>query len=45
MIVPEVVLRRRWHRPLHSRAEQRLRAALRALPGVVVTSVPVHICD
>ncbi|RZU73093.1 amino acid/polyamine/organocation transporter (APC superfamily) [Micromonospora kangleipakensis] len=42
VIVPEVVLRRRWHRPLHSRAEKRLRGALRALPGVVVTSVPVH---
>ncbi|MFC4148551.1 APC family permease [Micromonospora mangrovi] len=45
VIVPEVVLRRRWHRPLHSRAEQRLRSALRALPGVVVTSVPVHIAE
>ncbi|MFI7425857.1 APC family permease [Micromonospora sp. NPDC049836] len=45
VIVPEVVLRRPWHRPLHSRAEQRLRAALRALPGVVVTSVPVHIAE
>ncbi|MEU4481648.1 APC family permease [Micromonospora sp. NPDC023966] len=45
VIVPEVVLRRRWHRPLHSRAEQRLRAALRALPGVVVTSVPVHLAE
>ncbi|WP_089011349.1 APC family permease [Micromonospora inositola] len=45
VIVPEVVLRRRWVRPLHSRAEQRLRSALRALPGVVVTSVPVHISD
>ncbi|MFJ8582701.1 APC family permease [Micromonospora sp. NPDC093277] len=43
VIVPEVVLRHRWHRFLHSRAEQRLRAALRALPGVVVTSVPVHV--
>jgi amino acid transporter len=45
VIVPEVALRRRWHRPLHSRAEQRLRAALRALPGVVVTSVPVHLAE
>ncbi|GAA4572959.1 potassium transporter KimA [Micromonospora coerulea] len=45
VIVPEVVLRRRWHRLLHSRAEQRLRSALRALPGVVVTSVPVHISE
>ncbi|MFF5174233.1 APC family permease [Micromonospora sp. NPDC000089] len=43
VIVPEVVLRRRWHRPLHSRTEHRLRRALRALPGVVVTSVPVHL--
>ncbi|WP_241825707.1 APC family permease [Micromonospora sp. CB01531] len=45
VIVPEVVLRHRWHRLLHSRAEQRLRAALRALPGVVVTSVPVHVAE
>lgn len=43
VIVPEVVLRRRRYRLLHSRAEQRLRVALRALPGVVVTSVPVHV--
>ncbi|MGS2618137.1 APC family permease [Micromonospora sp. LZ34] len=45
VIVPEVVVRSRWHRPLHSRAEQRLRAALRPLPGVVVTSVPVHLTE
>ncbi|MDH6463661.1 amino acid transporter [Micromonospora sp. A200] len=45
VIVPEVVLRRSWHRPLHSRAEQRLRRALRPLPGVVVTSVPVHLSE
>ncbi|SCF38057.1 Amino acid transporter [Micromonospora viridifaciens] len=45
VIVPEVVLRRRWHRLLHSRAEHRLRGALRALPGVVVTSVPVHLAE
>ncbi|MFD2766792.1 APC family permease [Micromonospora eburnea] len=45
VIMPEVVLRHRWHRVLHSRAEHRLRAALRALPGVVVTSVPVHVAE
>ncbi|MEH0843274.1 APC family permease [Micromonospora sp. CPCC 205711] len=45
VIVPEVVLRRRWHRPLHSRTEHRLRQALRALPGVVVTSIPVHLTE
>ncbi|MEV5764476.1 APC family permease [Micromonospora sp. NPDC052213] len=43
VVVPEVVLRSRWHRPLHSRTEHRLRAALRRLPGVVVTSLPVHL--
>ncbi|WP_231921222.1 APC family permease [Micromonospora auratinigra] len=45
VIVPEVVLRRRRHRLLHSRIEQRLRSALGALPGVVVTSVPVHVAE
>ncbi|MFI9644343.1 amino acid permease [Micromonospora sp. NPDC051925] len=45
VVVPEVVLRRRWHRPLHSHTEQRLRKALRALPGVVVTSVPIHVIE
>jgi amino acid transporter len=45
VIVPEVVIRHRWHRPLHSQAERRLRGALRALPGVVVTSVPVHLTE
>lgn len=43
VIVPEVVLRHPWHRPLHSQAERRLRRALRELAGVVVTSVPVHL--
>ncbi|RKN23822.1 APC family permease [Micromonospora musae] len=45
VVVPEVVVRRPWHRLLHSRAEHRLRRALRALPGVVVTSLPVHLAD
>ncbi|MEV1142544.1 APC family permease [Micromonospora sp. NPDC049799] len=45
VVVPEVMVRRRWHRPLHSRTEKRLRAALRPLPGVVVTSVPVHLTE
>ncbi|WP_328340394.1 APC family permease [Micromonospora sp. NBC_00421] len=45
VVVPEVVLRRPWHRLLHSRTEQRLRKALRALPGVVVTSIPVHLVE
>ncbi|MET7750531.1 APC family permease [Micromonospora sp. NPDC005367] len=45
VVVPEVVVRGPWQRLLHSRAEHRLRRALRALPGVVVTSLPVHLSD
>ncbi|MFC0507852.1 APC family permease [Micromonospora costi] len=43
VVVPEVVVRRRRHQLLHSRTGQRLRRALRALPGVVVTNLPVHL--
>ena len=43
VVVPEVVVRRWWHRPLHHRDAQRLRRAVRDLPGIVVTSVPVHV--
>ncbi len=45
VILPELVVRRRWQQLLHSRNEQRLRLALRALPRVVVTSVPIHFTD
>jgi hypothetical protein len=41
--VPEIVVRHWWHRILHDRIAWRLRRALRALPGVVVTSVPYHL--
>jgi hypothetical protein len=41
--VPEIVVRHWWHRLLHDRIARRLRRALRALPGVVVTSVPFHL--
>ncbi|WP_433231094.1 APC family permease [Micromonospora sp. CA-248260] len=45
VVVPEVLLRRPWHRLLHNRTGRRLRRALRALPGVVVTTVPVHVVE
>jgi hypothetical protein len=45
VIITELVTRRRWHRVLHSRAEQRLSRALRPLSGIVVTSVPIHLPD
>jgi hypothetical protein len=43
VVVPEIVVRHLWHKLLHTRTELRLRRALRDLPGVVVTSVPIHL--
>jgi amino acid transporter len=43
VIVPEIVVKHWWQTWLHSRAPQRLQRALRELPGVVVTSMPIHV--
>ncbi|MFC6016001.1 APC family permease [Plantactinospora solaniradicis] len=43
VVVPEIVVRHLWHKLLHTRTELLLRRALRDLPGVVVTSVPIHL--
>ncbi|MFK3985442.1 APC family permease [Micromonospora sp. NPDC050397] len=43
VVVPELMVRRPWHRLLHTPLDRRLRRALRGLPGVVITSVPVHL--
>ena len=43
VILPEIVVRHWWHRPLHNHTASRLQRALRALPKVVVTTVPVHL--
>jgi amino acid transporter len=43
VVLPELVVRRQWHRVLHSSTPRRLHATLRHLPGIVVTSVPVQI--
>ncbi|GIG91385.1 APC family permease [Plantactinospora endophytica] len=43
VVVPEIVVRHLWHHLLHTRTELRLRRALRDVPGVVITSVPVHL--
>jgi amino acid transporter len=45
VILPEIVVRHWWQRPLHSRTPNRLRRALRAHPGIVVTSVPFHLAS
>ncbi|MEU5941853.1 APC family permease [Micromonospora sp. NPDC047548] len=45
VVLPEIVVRHRWHELLHSRTRQRLRRALRHLPGIVITSVPIHLSE
>jgi len=42
VVVPELVVRHWWERPLHDSEAARLRRALRPLAQVVVTSVPFH---
>jgi amino acid transporter len=43
LVVPEVVVARRWQRILHGRIAARLRAALIADEGIVITTVPFHL--
>jgi amino acid transporter len=45
VVLPELVVRRLWHRLLHNGIAPRLRRALRQLPGIVVTTVPFHLPD
>jgi amino acid transporter len=41
--MPELIVKHRWHRPLHNGIARRLRRALRRQPGVVITTVPFHL--
>jgi hypothetical protein len=43
VIVPELVVKHWWQRPLHDRTAVRVRRALRELPKLLVTSVPFHL--
>ena len=43
LVVPEIVVARRWQRILHSRIGARLRASLIAYEGIVITTVPFHL--
>jgi amino acid transporter len=43
VVVPEIIVKHRLHRPLHNGTAHRLRRALRHQPGVVITSVPLHL--
>lgn len=43
VVLPELIVRRRWHQMLHQHTAGRLRRALRPLPGIVITTVPFHL--
>jgi amino acid transporter len=43
LVVPEIVVARRWQRILHNRIASRLRVALTPYEGIVMTTVPFHL--
>jgi amino acid transporter len=43
VVVPEIIVKRHWQELLHSHTGDRLRRAVRHQPGIVVTTVPVHL--
>ena len=43
VVLPELLVKHRWHQPLHNGTARRLRRALRRQPGVVVTTIPLHL--
>jgi amino acid transporter len=43
LVVPEIVVAKRWQQILHNRIAPRLRAALIAYEGIIITTVPFHL--
>jgi amino acid transporter len=43
VVLPELIVKHRFHQPLHNGTARRLRCALRRQPGVVITTVPLHL--
>ncbi len=43
LVVPEIIVAKRWQRILHNRIAVRLRASLIAYEGIVITTVPFHL--
>jgi amino acid transporter len=43
VVLPELIVKHRWHQPLHNGTARRLRRALRRQPGVVITTIPIHL--
>jgi amino acid transporter len=43
LVVPEIIVAKRWQRILHNRIGARLKAALIAYDGIIITTVPFHL--
>jgi amino acid transporter len=43
LVVPEIVVAKRWQRILHNRIGARLRESLIAYEGIIITTVPFHL--
>ena len=43
LVVPEIVVAKRWQRILHNRIAARLRASLIAYDGIIITTVRFHL--
>ena len=43
VVLPELIVERRWQQLLHNGTARRLRRVLRRQPGVVITTVPLHL--
>jgi hypothetical protein len=43
LVVPELIVAKRWQRLLHNRIASRLRSALIGYDGIVITTVPFHL--
>jgi amino acid transporter len=43
VVLPELIVKHPWHQPLHNQTSRRLRHALRHQPGIVTTTIPLHL--
>jgi amino acid transporter len=43
LVVPEIIVAKRWQRILHNRIGARLRSSLIAYDGIIITTVPFHL--
>jgi hypothetical protein len=43
VVLPELIVKHRWHQTLHNGTARRLRRALRRQQGVVITTIPLHL--